>query len=96
VRRDVAALWGDPADLVTGLRLLDVLRRAGEFAAVEAPGAKIAASAPGAFAAAVIAFQRERAAGRDVGSHLVNSAAPGHVVPADLVTSKFWDQLFMR
>ena len=35
LRRDVAALWGEPADLSKALRLLDVLRRAGEFAAVE-------------------------------------------------------------
>jgi hypothetical protein len=96
LRRDVAVLWGDPADLATGLRLLDVLRRAGEFAAVEARGAKMAASAPDAFAAAVITFQRERAAERDVGSHLVSSAAPGHRVPSDLSAPKFWDRLFTR
>ena len=44
LRRDVAALWGEPADLSKALRLLDVLRRAGEFAAVETRGQKLAAS----------------------------------------------------
>lgn len=96
LRRDVAALWGDPPDLATALRLLDVLRRAGEFAAVEARGAQMAAAAPDAFAAAVIAFQRARAAERDVGGHLVTSAAPDHVMPNDLATPKFWARLFTR
>ena len=49
---------------------------------------------PDAFSAAVIAFQRARAAGRDVGRHLLSSAAPDHAVPSDLPTPKFWDWLF--
>ncbi len=96
LRRDVAALWGDPPDLPTALRLLDVLRRAGEFAAVEAKGAKMAGGGLDGLASAVVAFQRARAAERDVGSHLLSSAAPGHVVPDDLPTPKFWDRLFRR
>ena len=94
LRRDVAALWSEQADLPTALRLLDVLRRAGEFDAVEARGARMAAGGLDAFAAAVVAFQRAHAAERDVGSHLLSSAAPGHVVPSDLPTPKFWDRLF--
>jgi hypothetical protein len=94
LRRDVAALWGDPPDLATALRLLDVLRRAGEFAAVEARGAQMAAGRIDGFAAAVIAFQRARAAERDVGSHLLSSAAPDHVLPSDLPKPNFWDRLF--
>jgi hypothetical protein len=94
LRRDVAALWGDPPDLATALRLLDVLRRAGEFAAVEARGAIMAAGGLDGFASAGVAFQRARAAERDVGRHLLSSAAPGHVVPDDLPTPKFWDRLF--
>jgi hypothetical protein len=94
LRRDVAALWGDPADQATALRLLDVLRRAGEFAVVEARGAKMAAGGLDKFAAAVVAFQRARAAERDVGRHLLSSAAPDHEVPDDLPTPKFWDRLF--
>jgi hypothetical protein len=98
LRRDVAALWGDAPDLdlATGLRLLDVLRRAGEFAAVEARGAQMAAGALDAFAAAAVAFQRASAAERDVGSHLLTSAAPDHVLPDDLPKPKFWDRLFER
>lgn len=94
LRRDVAALWGDPPDLPTALRLLDVLRRAGEFVALEARGAKLTAGGLDGFASAVVAFQRAHAAERDVGRHLLSSAAPGHVVPDDLVTPKFWDRLF--
>ena len=94
LRREVAALWGEPADLAAALRLLDVLRRAGEFSPVEARGAKLAAGGLDGFASAIVAFQRARAAERDVGRHLLSSAAPDHVVPGDLPTPKFWDRLF--
>jgi hypothetical protein len=94
LRRDVAALWADDPDRATALRRLDVLRRAGEFASVEAEGAKLAATGPDAFSAAVIAFQRERAAARDVGRHLFSSAVPDHALPADLPHPKFWEWLF--
>jgi len=94
-RREVVRLWGEPADRLTALRMLDVLRRAGEFAAVETRGTLLAASGPDRFAAAIIGFQRERAAGRDVGRHLLSSAAPGHVVPADLPRPKFWDAFWL-
>ncbi|HVC59084.1 MAG TPA: hypothetical protein VND19_01815 [Acetobacteraceae bacterium] len=93
LRRDVAALWGDPEDRVTALRLLDVLRRAGEFAAVEARGQKLAAGGLDAFATAIVAFQRAHAAERDVGRHLRSSVAPDHALPTDLPTPKFWDRL---
>jgi len=96
LRRDVAALWGDPPDLPTALRLLDVLRRAGEFAAVEARSAKMATGGLDGFASAIVAFQRARAAERDVGGHLLSSAAPGHAVPDGLPTPKFWGRLFER
>jgi hypothetical protein len=89
----VAALWGEPADLPTALRLLDVLRRAGEFAAVETRGQKLAAGELDEFAAAVVAFQRDRAAARDVGRHLLSSAVASHVLPRDLAIPKFWNAL---
>jgi hypothetical protein len=94
LRRDVAALWGAQPEPATALRLLDVLRRAGEFDAVETRGAAMADGKPDAFTAAVISFQRARAAERDVGRHLLSSAVPDHVVPSDLPTPKFWDWLF--
>jgi len=94
LRRDVAALWGDQPEHATALRLLDVLRRAGEFAAVEARGAEMAAGGLDAFSAAVVAFQRARAAERDVGGHLLSSAAPDHALPSNLPTPKFWEWLF--
>ncbi len=94
LRRDVTALWGSDPDQATALRLLDVLRRAGEFAAVETRGEKLAAGGLDAFAAAVVAFQRARAAERDVGRHLLSSAAPDHALPDDLPTPQFWQWLF--
>jgi hypothetical protein len=94
LRRDVAVLWGEPPDQATALRLLDVLRRAGEFAAVETRGAQMAAGRVDGFAAAVVAFQRAHATDRDVGSHLLSSAAPDHAVPSDLPMPKFWNRLF--
>jgi hypothetical protein len=94
LRRDVAALWGDNPDPATALRVLDVLRRAGEFAAVEARANTIATGRPDGFTAAIVTFQRARAAERDVGRHLLSSAAPDHALPDDLPTPKFWDRLF--
>ncbi len=94
LRRDAANLWGDQPDPATALQLLDVLRRAGEFAAVEARAANLAASGLDAFTAAIVAFQRAHAVERDVGSHLLSSAAPDHAVPSDLPTPKFWEWLF--
>jgi hypothetical protein len=94
LRRDVAALWADDPDPATALRSLDVLRRAGDFAGAEALGAKLAAATPDAFTAAVVAFQRARVAERDIGRHLLSSAAPDHALPDDLPKPKFWEWLF--
>jgi hypothetical protein len=94
LRRDAAALWGTTPDPATALRLLDVLRRAGEFSAVDALGAQMEAGGLDAFAAAVVAFQRARAAERDVGSHLLSSAVPADLMPAALPKPKFWEWLF--
>jgi hypothetical protein len=94
LRRDVAALWGAPADLPTALRRLDVLRRAGEFGAVETQAQQLAARPLNEFAGAVVAFQRDRAAARDASRHLLNSATPHHILPDDLPMPKFWELLF--
>jgi len=94
LRRDVAALWGEPADLVAALRLLDVLRRAGEFSAVEARAQTLAAGSLDPFATGVVAFQRQRAAARDVGRHLLSSGVRDHSLPPDLPTPGFWPLLF--
>jgi hypothetical protein len=94
LRRDVAASWGTPKDLPTALRLLDVLRRAGEFGAVETQAQRLAGTVLDAFAASVVAFQRDRAAARDTGRHLLSSAPLHHVLPDRLPMPKFWDLLF--
>jgi hypothetical protein len=95
LRRDVAALWGDQPDPATALRLLDVLRRAGDFSAVEALGAALVADGGlDGFAASVVAFQRARAAARDIGRHLLTSAVPDHALPGDWPKPGFWAWLF--
>lgn len=94
LRRDVAALWGTPPDLATALRLLDVLRRAGEFAAVEIQAQRMAAGSLDGFAAAVVAFQREHAAARDASRHLLSSTVKDHVLPGDLPMPQLWNLLF--
>jgi hypothetical protein len=94
LRREAAALWDASPDPATALRLLDVLRRAGEFSAVDALGAQMEAGGLDAFAAAVVAFQRAGAAERDVGHHLLSSAVPDHELPAALPKPKFWEWLF--
>jgi hypothetical protein len=81
------------------LRLLDVLRRAGDFAAAEAWAAKLAAGKLDEAGAAIVAFQRDRIAARDVGRHLVSSALPTDVhgpraTQGMRPVPKFWERLF--
>ena len=73
-RRRVAELWAEPADHETALRLIDVLRRAGEFDRAEAAAARLAGQELDESAAAIVAYQRERIALRDAGRHLLSSA----------------------
>jgi hypothetical protein len=94
LRRDVAALWGNPADLAIALRLLDVLRRAGEFGAVETQAQRLAGQDLDGFARAVVAFHRDSAAARDASRHLLSSSVPSHALPADLPMPRFWPLLF--
>lgn len=75
LRRRAARLWGEPAEAEAALRLVDVLRRAGEWDAAEGRAAALAAL-PGLDdgTARILAFQRARIAGRDAGRHLISSA----------------------
>jgi len=94
LRHEVAALWSDSREIRTALRLLDVQRRAGDFAGLDATLARLSATRMNRFASSVVRFQRECAAARDVGRHLLSSAFADHVVPGDWPRPAFWKRLF--
>jgi hypothetical protein len=101
LRREVARLWGEPADEETAVRLIDVLRRAGEFAAAEARADALAKQDLNEAAAQIVAFQRARIAARDIGRHLISSAVPPpahtpHASQGKRTSVGFWERLFKR
>ena len=101
LRREVARLWGEPADEETAIRLIDVLRRAGEFAAAEARAEALAKQGLNEPAAQIVAFQRARIAARDIGRHLISSAVPPpahspHASQGKRASPRFWERLFKR
>ncbi|HEY1936260.1 MAG TPA: hypothetical protein VGG99_29990 [Acetobacteraceae bacterium] len=98
LRRDVAAAWDNARELATQLRRLDVLRRAGDFTAAEALAAKLASAGLDKPRAAIVAFQREHIAARDVGRHLLSSALPAsehgpHATQLMQPLPNFWHRL---
>jgi hypothetical protein len=98
LRREVAALWGETADVELGLRRLDVLRRAGQFDEAAAWADVLTKRGADELAATIIAFQRARIAQRDVGRHLISSALPPpshqpHVSHGKRATTGFWSRL---
>ena len=74
LRREAARLWDKPDDLGTALRVVDVWRRAGEFARAESYASDLAAWALDEESARILAFQQSRIAERDAGRHLISSA----------------------
>ncbi len=101
LRGAVAGLWADTTDVETGLRRLDVMRRAGMFEQGEAWAAELAARQPDELARAIVGFQRARIAGRDIGRHLISSALPPpahapHVSHGKRATTGFWSRLFRK
>ncbi len=74
LRRRAAALWGAPEGVEDALRLLDVLRRAGDGAAALAAADRAALLPLDEASAQVLAFQRARLAAGDAGRHLISSA----------------------
>lgn len=79
-RAEAAFLWGEPADVETALRRVDVLRRAGEFGAASAAAERLDGRGLDETSSAVLNFQRARIAARDIGRHLISSAVrpPAH------------------
>lgn len=101
LRRRAAALFGAPAGPEAALRLIDVLRRAGEFAAAADRAAVLDDAALDENSAAVLAFQRERIAAGDPGRHMISSALrpPArrpHVTHGRTRETGFWGRLFSR
>jgi hypothetical protein len=75
LRRRAAALWQRPATMQDSLRLVDVLRRAGEFDAAAARASALLA-APGLDEtdAAILHYQQDRITEHDTARHLLSSA----------------------
>ncbi len=66
--------WGRAEGAESGLRLLDVLRRAGEAGAAAALAERLSATPLDESSARVLAFQRTRLEAGDTGRHLLSSA----------------------
>jgi hypothetical protein len=101
LRREVAALWGETADVELGLRRLDVLRRAGQFDEAAAWARVLTERGADELAGTIIAFQCARIAQRDLGRHLISSALPPpshapHVSHGKRATTGFWSRLLRK
>lgn len=101
LRRRAAALFGEPDGPEDALRLIDVLRRAGNFAAAASRAAALDGAALDENSAAILAFQRDRIAAEDPARHMISSALrpPArrpHVTHGRAEATGFWGRLFSR
>lgn len=101
LRRRAAALFGEPGGPEDALRLIDILRRAGDFDAAAARAAALGNTALDENSAAILAFQRDRIATRDGARHMISSALrpPArrpHVTHGRAEATGFWGRLFGR
>ena len=101
-RRDAVALWGEARDAPMALRIVDLLRRAGDFPAAAAAADRAAALTSEESALQVLAYQRRLIAARDMGRHLISSAvrppaATPHVAHGRIAAGRtqpgFWKRL---
>lgn len=95
LRRRAAGLWGESDPL----RLIDVLRRAGEFARAAAVAESLVELDEDA--AGIVAFQQDRIRAGDSGRHMISSALrpPArrpHVTHGREPATGFWGRLFGR
>ena len=74
LRRRAVALWGAAASTEDALRLVDMERRAGDFAAALARADALSGAVQDENTAAILAFQRARIAEGDTGRHMISSA----------------------
>ena len=101
LRRRAAALFGEPDGPEDALRLIDVLRRAGEFGTAASRAAALDGIVLDENSAAILAFQRDRIAAADPGRHMISSALrpPArrpHVTHGRTEATGFWGRLFGR
>lgn len=101
LRRRAVALFGPPDGPEEALRLIDMLRRAGDYAAAAARADRLDPAALDENSAAILAFQRERIAAADPARHMISSALrpPArrpHVTHGRKEETGFWARLFGR
>lgn len=100
LRRRAVQLF-EAADTEDGLRLIDMLRRAGDFAAATAWSDRLDRKSLDENSAAILAFQHARIAAGDTGRHMISSALrpPArrpHVTHGREPATGFWGRLFGR
>ena len=81
LRRWAAASWGEPDGPESTLRLIDVLRRAGEFELARARAAALDPDGMDESAARLLLFQQGRIAAGDAGRYAMSSALPSLAPP---------------
>lgn len=101
LRQRAVMLFGEPDGPEAVLRLIDMLRRARNFAAAEARAASLDGRALGENSAAILAFQRQRIAAADSARHMISSALrpPAHrphVTHGRTEATGFWGRVFGR
>ena len=101
LRRRAVMLFGEPDGPEAALRLIDVLRRAGDLTAAEARAASLGGTALDENSAAILAFQRQRIAAADPARHMISSALrpPArrpHVTHGRNEATGFWGRVFGR
>ena len=101
LRRRAAALFGEPDGPQDALRLIDVLRRAGDFDAAAARAAALDGMVLDENSAAILAFQRDCIVAADSARHMISSALrpPArrpHVTHGRAEPTGFWGRLFSR
>ena len=77
LRRQAAAHWGQPETPESALRLIDVLRRAGEFELARVRVAALDADALEEISARVLEFQHQRITAGDARRYRLSQAVPG-------------------
>ncbi len=101
LRRAAVELFGKPDGPEDTLRLVDILRRAGEFARAADCAAALDEMALDENSAAILAFQLKRIVAADSGRHMISSALrpPArrpHVTHGRNQETGFWGRLFGR
>jgi hypothetical protein len=99
-RRQSIRNWPEGADLASGLKLVDVMRRAGDLADAERTAHALLGVAGDETSKRILQFQLSRIAAKDIGRHLLASAVPPPAhrphVAAPTKIKGFWSRLLRR